>query len=498
MRQRNTIIEMFSTFLSVKDDRGCCTEWQVDQKLKRNMKNEPEPGLDASEQDWIKHWLDALQNPSKPLAIMHLLAYSHEPCYWAVKKLHPHFARRDLTWRDCFQIATEVVNTNPGRIFKNYDRTQSSPKAYTQMRIESKVKEFLLQGRRIDGASDWSLLKSFTAKKRQKTLEAFGIQEPDLSRCLLAWECFVKHYLKIPKEIKKNQRLPEPTPQEFADMITEYNKEQSHWEVKNEVKEKDIRTLLDKCVQALRNSAKIETCSLDDPNVPELSSDDMPAEEEEQEEEWEQIRCVLSQAFADLSQDEQTMLILHYGLELGQREIGIIFGGLEQYKVSRKLAKYKESLLKKLMEWSQDSFSVAITPQDTKIFSKQMHDWLIVHCQTNFRTFLQEKISKDLRDRIDLLILCCIEQLSPKRKLLPEEVAERLKITVNQVHQQLEDSRQYLLEHLKQYVQTTLNLQSSIERLISVDELLLKFIDNFLITAPYANFKKSETIYKIL
>lgn len=509
MRKRQTIIEMFAQFLDLKDSNGNFTDWIFDGELKRNMKNQVDLSLAASERAWVQYWLKAAeQDPPIPLSGGHLSAYLQESSFWATKTVYPKFATPDLTFVDCFQIAGEVVTKNAVKILKGYDPDKSSAKTWGQMRIQSRLKECLLKKRRIDGETDWKLLRDNKPNKFIAILKPLIHNDLELLAYHLAVECFQKYY--PPKLINTNNKLPEPTPEQWQMMVQHYNKLGLSRGLEDKVTEAEIQNLLEICVNALRAKFKLpKTSSIENADIPELLMDNSVEDEEDQEAQ-QQVKSVLSSAFASLPQDNQILLMLEYGLELGQTKIADIFG-IQQYQVSRKVKKSCEPLLEKLVRWSSQESGCLPSLQENKNLSKTMHEWLKEFCKESFYECLNKQFKPDnsvkilifschlYRDfaefvilyriylfaKLEFLICCYVNKQGSEQTLKLDELLVQLDNLVA-----LDQIKQDLLFKLKLHIDRMLNLPVDMRTTLLFDSSLLKFIDNYLTHAPYAIFRQ--------
>ncbi len=207
------------------------------------------------------------------------------------------------------------------------------------------MKAVYLQGRRLDGASDWRILKDkyTSSSKWQKVLQLVKILDVKLSCCLLALECFKKHYHPI---VRVNQRLREPTNEEWERIVNDYNSLRNSQGITNYLAREIIQKLLDECVNAMINHQKPQPLvyiNNDEKGDFEITSDDSFREEKlEKDQEWQDINSILTNSFSKLSKDEKTLLILENGIELGQKDIAKLFNlEKKQYQISRKLKKYR-------------------------------------------------------------------------------------------------------------------------------------------------------------
>ena len=96
MHPRQTITELFSTFLEWAED--CASGWLIDPKLRRSMDNCLKwlPEVKNSENFWALYWHKIWQTQSDSLAGEHLSAYLQEVCYWAAQKTITHLANCDF------------------------------------------------------------------------------------------------------------------------------------------------------------------------------------------------------------------------------------------------------------------------------------------------------------------------------------------------------------------------------------------------------------------
>ena len=136
MRPRQSIVEIFSTFLKFDADRF--SGWMTDPKLRRSMERsltKVEPS-ETSESFWVFYWYKVWQSPplsqardiySTTVARSHLAAYLQEICYWAAQKTVTANVHVQCQVSDCFQIAIAQIdkilkgyNPNQGFSLKNY------------------------------------------------------------------------------------------------------------------------------------------------------------------------------------------------------------------------------------------------------------------------------------------------------------------------------------------------------------------------------------------
>ncbi|NER01910.1 MAG: hypothetical protein F6K17_04295 [Okeania sp. SIO3C4] len=419
---------MFSTFLDVQDDNGKKIQWLYDKELKRSIEQQQQnkPSLSGNfKQDepiWVKFWYEsAVENDSiKNIPQRHLQSYLQECCFWATKEIHNKFASPNYKWRDGFQEATNFVLKKTLKIFEKYNWNfikSDYIKSGCQQKIQDYLKAVYLKGRRLDGASDSRILKDkyTSSSKWQKVLESVQILDVKLSCCLLALECFKKHYYPI---VRVNQRLREPTNEEWEKIVNDYNYLRNSRGITNDIDRERIQKLLDECVNAMRNYQKPQPLVYidnDEKGYLEISSDDSFREDKlEKEQEWQDINSILTNSFSKLSADEKTLLILENGIELGQKEIAKLFNlEKKQYQISRKLKKYRQPLLDECVRMKQEQVGRKITKEENKFLSKQINEWLKAFCcKQDFYKFLENILTQGLSSNLKIISLYYIDFFS--------------------------------------------------------------------------------------
>ncbi|MGB7710268.1 MAG: hypothetical protein WBL95_12160 [Microcoleus sp.] len=428
----------------------------------------------ANEEFWAQYWLKATLKDSqtKSSAREHLSAYLEEACYWTALKIHQQLAAYQLRRVDCFLMLREVA-ANPVKLFKNYDYKSSSVKTYSQFPLKSAVLDQVRKGRELDKYTWPALLRAVTKKRLKESLHKANIKEPEMSRCLLAWQCFRDKYVPI-KAIGSKQLQP-PDLNQMEAIANHYNQQYNPQE---SLSAQTIQKLLELCVQVIQDSSKTSFVSLED-CLSEPIYEDLIEEQDAVESEYHQLDLVLSQAFAALPQEAQTLLNLWYGLGMTQSDLALVLGIAQQYQVSRTVGKHKQFLLKALAEWSQKTWQITLNSQQLGEMAKQLDGWLEEHCAAPFRKVLKEALLlPSLHSEIQLL------QLMFGQNLKPEQVANQLQIKEADINVRINRVKQSLQSRLKSYVENT--LQISLSPCKSVDKSTANFIELYLQKAAYA------------
>ncbi|MEH2213225.1 sigma-70 family RNA polymerase sigma factor [Nostoc sp.] len=382
MHPRQSIIEIFSTFVQFDADRF--SGWATESKLRRSMQSclnrTPQ---ETSEHFWVLYWYKFwLISETKLLAKEHLAAYLQESCYWASQKTVNSFASTQYKLSDCFQIAIAQVdkvlkgfNPDRGFILKNYAIALFS----------SAIRENLRQNREIDICTDWGLLRKITKKFLVESLQNAGLLLEDINDYVLAWNCFKSIY--IPTQKGTSRQIPQPDDEIWQAIAKAYNS-QSGQQVNSQTLEKWLLT-------AAKAARRYRYFPVDSLNIPRGSDDswewldnipgtqqeslinEILAQEEEQTRNFQQteINKVLVAAIAQLEPQVQEILQLYYAKELTQDKIAKQLQ-IQQYTVSRRLKKAQETLLLFLANWSKDSLHISVTSDLLKNINILMEEWL--------------------------------------------------------------------------------------------------------------------------
>ena len=74
----------------------------------------------------------------------------------------------------------------------------------------------------------------------------------------------------------------------------------------------------------------------------------------------------------------QALLQMYYGQALTQQQMAAALA-MQQYTVSRRLSRARESLLTALARWSQDSLHISLTLDVLSYTSTVLEEWLTNH-----------------------------------------------------------------------------------------------------------------------
>lgn len=405
MRSRQSIVDMFSTFLRVEDDlpKG----WMTDAKLYRSIQSAiaAQSSEQQSEPFWALFWHQCWWNEqggkasaSSPrstsdrssIVLGHLSAYLQEVCFWSARTVKSHASGIQYSVSDFFQVAISELP----KILNGCDPMGSaSLKTYATSAFGNTIRDFLRQRRDIDLCNDWGLLLKLSRKRLIEALTAAGIDAHTIEQYVLAWQCFSVLY--IPPKSPGLRRTAAPSPEVWKAIVDRYNQLRS-----TELSQPDeactastIERWLTYCTARVRaylypsmaslNAPKAGFDSgewqddLEDSNRESSLLSEMIVQEEQQErqDQYQQMNTVLVDAIAALDATTQHLLQLYYREKLTQQQIAKQLE-IQQYTVSRKLTKTRETLLLALARWSQETLQTKLDSTTIKNISPILDEWL--------------------------------------------------------------------------------------------------------------------------
>ena len=389
MRPRQSIIDIFSTFLQFEAD--CFSGWVIDPKLRRSMQNglEQLPEAQSSENFWALYWHKRWKAQPAPLSEAHLSAYLQETCYWSVQRVIPRSASPPYKLSDYFQIAIAQVS----KILNSCDPNQSATlKTYSRVAFGNIVRDALRQQQQIDLCNEWGLLLKLSRKRLNESLQRAGLTDQMIARYLFAWTCFEAGYvLNNSGGIRKIKRPNRTTWDAIANL---YNT-QRHTQLNPPGEECTPETLekwLLYCATQARSHLYPKVTSLNTPkpgqevgelldNLPDTASESLLADAIAQEEtetrqtQQTQLNSVLTSVLEQLDSEAKTLMQLYYRQGLTQQQIAQQLE-VKQYTVSRRLTKARESLLLALTRWSKETLHISTTSNVVKHISTVLEEWL--------------------------------------------------------------------------------------------------------------------------
>jgi len=381
MQPRQSIIEIFSTFVQFDADRF--SRWATESRLRRSIQScLQQIPKENSEYFWVLYWYKFWQDSAAAsLAKQHLTAYLQESCYWTSQKTCASFASSQFKLSDCFQVAIAQVE----RVLKGFNPNQSSTlKNYASLIFGTAIRETLRQRQEVDICSDWGLLRKTSQKRLEESLQNAGLSPDTIYAYTLAWTAFKTLY--VPTKASNSRQLSRPDDSTWEAIAKSYNSQSTQ-----SANPQTLEKWLLSAAKAIRKYLYPSPDSLnvskggDDgfelldnlPGTQESLINEIVAQEEEQARNQQQseINQVLTTAIAQLEAQIQQILQLYYAQQLNQDAIAKQLD-IKQYTVSRRLTKAKEVLLRSLANWCQDSLHISVTSHLLKSMSAVMEEWL--------------------------------------------------------------------------------------------------------------------------
>ncbi len=398
MRPRQSLVEIFSTFLQFDADRF--SGWVTDPKLRRSMEINlaKVQQSETSESFWVLYWYKIWLSPpvsqarnvyTTTLARSHLIAYLQEVCYWAAQKTAEANVHVQYQVSDCFQVAIAQVD----KILKGYNPNQGFPlKNYASAIFGGVIRDNLRQRGEVDLCTPWSMLRKLSQTRLVESLQLAGLTTEIIDSYVLAWHCFKTIY--VPTKISVTRRLPRPDSATWEAIASLYNTQRRQQPnlPKAAVNPETIEKWLLICVKAARDYLYPAVTSINMPAtgqefgelldmLPGGESEslltEIIAQEEEQtrNEKKVQIEAVLVAAIQKLEPQVQKILPLYYGQGLTQKQLEQQLE-IKQYTISRRLTQARKSLLLALAQWSRDTLHICLSSDLLKDTDAFLEEWL--------------------------------------------------------------------------------------------------------------------------
>jgi RNA polymerase sigma factor (sigma-70 family) len=416
MRPRKDLVETFSSFVQFEADRFC--KWGSDPRLKRNMQrcsdrsdrsvshssSDGHSSSDSSEgalslsHFWMLYWYKQWQTEPQSIAKAHLLAYLQEACYWVAYKAGTGFTSTQYGVADCFQLAIAHLD----KILKGFNTEQGFDlKNYASAAFSSLIRDQLRQRREVDICTDWSLLRKVSQKRLVTALQVQGLTGEELERYLLAWRAYRLIY--TPERASGTRRLSAPNAASWMAIAQQANTERASLTTPNQpVSAQQIETWLATAAKAVRSylypgavsmnatiagqdaGEYLDSLSDADQTSPLKAAIDRE-EQTQRREQQTQLNAVLTEAIAQLDPPSQKLLTLYYQEGATQQAIAAQLS-MQQYAISRAIARIKKTLMMTLAKWGQETLHITPSPDVLKHTSAALEEWLVTH----YRPFAQQ------------------------------------------------------------------------------------------------------------
>lgn len=394
MRPRQTLTELFASFLEFNHDRF--QNWTIDPRLRRSMERCLAQSPDQPDTFWALYWHKVWQAETSPdlrtkLAREHLTAYVQEPCYWVAHKTASSFSSNQYSLADLYQMAIAQVD----KVLRGFNAQQGfNFKNYASVTLNNLIRESLRQRQEVDICTDWALLRKLSQKRLVEALQTVGLDASTIASYVLAWNCFKTLY--VPQQATGSQKLSKPEPQTWEAIAQLYNQERSTQPNIAAATPASLEKWLGLCAKAARAYLYPSLLSINTPKpgqdsgefiddlaeitqTASLLTDLIEAEEVAlQKTQQQQISTTLLAGIDRLEPDCQQLIQFYYRDGLTQQQMAERTG-MKQYTVSRRLTKARETLLKNLAEWSQTTLHKAPTSDVLNAMSSVLEEWLKTH-----------------------------------------------------------------------------------------------------------------------
>jgi RNA polymerase sigma factor (sigma-70 family) len=397
MRSRQSILEIFSTFLCFEDDLA--TRWIVDGRLRRSIQTCLGSSREAevSPRFWALYWHQIWQaaanadRPSPPgiIAASHLTAYLQEVCYWSAQKLAADLSKKQLI-SDFFQIAIIKID----RVIKGFKADRGTElKSYASLAFTNAIKDTLRQRQEVEICTDWALLHKVSHKRSIEALQQLGLNPDKIAIYILAWECFKTIY--APTSGQGLRKLDKPDLETLTAIADLFNHERGSLGHAPACDGATIFQWLTTFGAAVRSflyptivsasqpkSASDNSEFLDDFELTfqdSLLTQTIDREDEiDRADQRSQLQKILLRALVKFNVEAQRLLQMYYGQGLTQKEIASQLE-TKQYTVSRRLTNVREALLTALCTWSQTTLHKTLDPDVMSDMSVMIEEWLKAH-----------------------------------------------------------------------------------------------------------------------
>ncbi len=443
--------------------------WRVEPRLRdcvKKLRQKIDPLAELNEEILeapIARYLfeELQQHPEHELLRTHWIAFLERRCEKVAHKL-AHFCP------NCFQdivLTASEVALNPVIFFGNFDSQRCKIEHWypTLKRFsDTKIKHILipklikLTGIVTLGQSNLGLAARSSRTRVKEALRHSGYREAELSQYLLGWQCFqeVRNSLKLGVNRFK--------PEHFQQIYKRYCELQAELALpevqKLNITEEEIKTWLENIGRAIRqfldpplnslsthlHSQASEEISLLE-NIP-----SKPIVDEEINQKVAALREFIYHRLEELKEtQEKQLLMLRYGLELKQAQIGKELNGQGQYKICRILQQLNNRLLTQILHWVRQNMELEPSSEELNEIEVVLRGYYCDKIDVFFEKTIQ-LLGKQSREVLKLVYLL---------QLKPSEIGNKIHKPEVEVKELLEEIRQWLYSSIAEQIQAEIQLQ---------------------------------------
>jgi hypothetical protein len=443
--------------------------WRVEPRLRDRVKKlgqKIDPFVELNEEILearIARYLfeELQQHPEHELLRTHWIAFLERRCEKVANKL-AHFCPN--CFQDIVLMGSEVA-INPRRFFDNFDSQRSRIEHWypTLKRFsDTKIKHILIPklikhtGIVTLGQSNLGLAARASRTRVKEALQHSGYGEAELYQYLLGWQCF--------QEFRNSLKLGVHrfNPEHFQQIYKRYCELQAELPLpevqKSDITGEEIKTWLENIGRAIRQFLDPPINSLDMPlhlqafeemslleNIP-----SKPILDEEMNQKVAALREFISQRLEELKEtQEKQLLLLRYGLELKQAQIGKELNGQAQYKICRILQQLNNRILAQILHWLRQNMKFEPSSEGLNDIKAMLYGYYCDKIDSFFEKTIQ-LLGRQSREVLKLFYLV---------KLKPSEIGNKIHKSEAEVKELLEVMRQWLYSSISEQIQAEIQLQ---------------------------------------
>lgn len=482
-------LECFYTLLDRIEEHR--TIWRVEPRLRDRVKKlcqKIDPLAELNEEILearIAHYLfeELQQHPEHELLRTHWIAFLERRCEKVANKL-AHFCPN--CFQDIVLMGSEVA-INPRRFFDNFDSQRSRIEHWypTLKRFsDTKIKHILIPklikhtGIVTLGQSNLGLAARSSRTRVKEALQHSGYGKAELSQYLLGWQCFQEFRNSLKLGVNKFK------PEHFQQISKRYCELQTELPLpevqRPNITGEEIKTWLENIGRAIRqfldpllNSLNTPLHSQDSEEISLLEN--IPSEsivDEEMNQKVAALREFISHRLEELKEtQENQLLMLRYGLELKQAQIGKELNGQGQYKICRILQQLNNRLLTQILHWIRQNMELEPSSEEVNEIEVVLRGYYCDKIDVFFEKTIQ-LLGRQSREVLKLGYLV---------KLKSSEIGNKIHKPEAEVKELLEVMRQWLYSSMAEQIQADIQLQFRAEgaaekRITAITETRLQTI----------------------
>jgi hypothetical protein len=424
--------------------------------------------------------------------------YLQPVCWQAALKINQKFvASSNVNFNypveECFSIACVAIS-HPIKLFKGFDfKSYSSTEAYAFNSLKRIINNQIAKDLKAKSLklSDNGLLRGLEIKELEKTLFDLQFTSQEITiYCLVlqAFQDLFESFFPANNNLGDRSRKPATTPlnnEQFSLIAKRYNQQIKRLELSVKLaNDRDIKNILDRCVEAIRKKANPQSISFDESGIGEKIVDvtSNPLEsylKQEEKKELREVRELIVQSLNSLDSWARKSLILWLGLGINQDDFFEMLAVQQQFQVSRKFQTFQKAVFKPVIEsLFQKELSQTLPKQEVnRIIASNLtcfKEYLRGYSRSIFTEILLAILDRDI-DRTEKSLL---KNSSARIKSLVKEQKENNNLNSFSLDSDEKKVRQKLVLLFRDRIEQ--QLEVSLEKFKSSHESMEKFIEIYL------------------